>query len=43
MESGSKSMTEFADLNLFIYIVFRDAKLLELRDSIESAVDKRSL
>ena len=29
------SVSEFADLNLFIYIVIRDSKLLELREKIE--------
>lgn len=32
---GSVQISEFADLNLFIYIVIRDSKLLELRDKIE--------
>ena len=31
-DSEKRKQLEFADLNLFIYIVFRDAKLLELRD-----------
>ena len=29
------NISEFADLNLFIYIVIRDSKLLELREKIE--------
>lgn len=32
---GLASVSEFADLNLFIYIVIRDSKLLELREKIE--------
>ena len=32
------SVSEFADLNLFIYIVIRDSKLLELREKIEQAM-----
>lgn len=35
-ERQKGSISEFADLNLFIYIVIRDSKLLELREKIES-------
>lgn len=32
------SISEFADLNLLIYIVIRDSKLLELREKIEHSM-----
>ena len=35
---ASGGISEFADLNLFIYIVIRDSKLLEMREKIEQTV-----
>lgn len=32
---AASMISEYADLNFFIYIVIRDSKLLELREKIE--------
>ena len=35
VEASVTTISEFAELNLFIYVIIRDSKLIELREKIE--------